>query len=112
MAHENAGRRKAIRDGERFPRVVANTLRCPPFRPVREANARTDSAFSRRVLIAAFHCDAPARCGAFVDTRRIVAATWAVECGRETLTQSLGQWGSADSFDLVREAGQVQFRMA
>jgi hypothetical protein len=28
---------------------------------------------------------APALCGAFVDERRVVAATWAAACGRETL---------------------------
>jgi hypothetical protein len=28
-----------------------------------------------RVLIATFRCDAPARCGAFADERRVVAAT-------------------------------------
>ena len=39
-------------------------------------------------LIATFRCAAPARCGAFADERRIVAATKAAECGRETLIQS------------------------
>jgi hypothetical protein len=39
------------------------------------------------VLIAAFHFDASARCGAFVDEPRVVAATKAAECGPETLIQ-------------------------
>jgi len=38
------------------------------------------------VLIATFRCDAPARCGAFGDERRVVANE-AVECGRETYNQ-------------------------
>ena len=47
--------------------------RFPPLDPVREAGARTDSAFSAAKLIAPYRCDAPARCGAFVDQRRVVA---------------------------------------
>ena len=48
------------------------------------------------VPIATFHCAAPARCGAFADERRIVAATKADGCGRATLSQPLGQCGSAE----------------
>jgi hypothetical protein len=41
------------------------------------------------VRIAAFHCDAPARCGAVADEWRVVANDEAAECGSETL---IGRW--------------------
>jgi len=40
-------------------------------------------SFSHRWLIATFLCDAPARCGAFADKRRVVAATQADGCTDE-----------------------------
>ena len=39
------------------------------------------------VLIATFRCTAPARCGAFADERRAVAATTVGECGRSSNSQ-------------------------
>jgi len=45
---------------------------------VREAGAGTDNAVHSTVLIATFRCAAPAR-GAFVDERRVIAATKAAE---------------------------------
>jgi hypothetical protein len=44
-------------------------------------------ALHNAVLIASFRYVAPARCGAFADERRIVAAMEAAACGRETLIQ-------------------------
>jgi hypothetical protein len=46
--------------------------------------------------IATFRCEAPARCGAFADERRIVAGDGGAECGREVLIRPVGQCGSAD----------------
>jgi hypothetical protein len=51
--------------------------RFPPFDPVREAGARTDSAVSHR------------RCGAFGDERGGVSAMEAAASGSETLIESL-----------------------
>jgi hypothetical protein len=48
-------------------------VKLPPFAPVRETRARTDRTFSHRRSIATFHRDAPARCGALADERRVVA---------------------------------------
>jgi len=55
-------------------RAAAHWSRFPPFDPVREAVARTDkSTLHTGVLVATLRFDAPARCGAFVGARRIVA---------------------------------------
>jgi hypothetical protein len=55
-------------------RVAANEATIPPFDPVREAGARTESArLAPNVLTAIFRRDAPARCGAVADEQGIVA---------------------------------------
>jgi hypothetical protein len=65
-------------------RAAANASRFSPRDPVREAGARTDDA----VFTPARSSPPPLRCGgAFADERRVVAATEAAGCERETLVQ-------------------------
>ena len=59
-------------------RVAANASRFPPRDPVREAGARTDSAFSHGCAHRRIPCAAPARFGPFVDEHRVVVAMEAV----------------------------------
>ena len=63
----------------------ANASRFAPPDPVREAGARTNNAFEAGLLIATFRCAAPARCGAFVDERCVVA-----DCSWFTTTKKYG----------------------
>jgi hypothetical protein len=55
---------------------------------VRELALERITRFSP-AAIATFRCVAPARCGAFADERRIVAATRADVCGREAFIPTL-----------------------
>jgi len=63
--------------------VAAKRVKVPRFDPVREARARTVAPGRTGVLIATLRCDAPARCGAFADERRVVAGTKADGCTGE-----------------------------